>query len=169
MPILFSSFPGWHRIAKETVGAAATDTITISNLSILPGDELMLLFELSNATGGSINVSLYFHGDETATNYYTEYTKSVVNVKTSSLSNNAIISVVAAGKSTVGYGFIISTAGITLNYIGSNINSQGAGMFREDVALDVTIEEEAVTSITIKSSVAAGFVEGSSVTLLKRV
>lgn len=57
------------KIGTATVLGAAATTLTLSGLDLSAYAGFYIEFALDNATGSSSNISLYYNGDTTATNY----------------------------------------------------------------------------------------------------
>lgn len=154
-------------VAEFTVtGADATD-ITISGLDLDTDGEYVVTFDLDNGSGSTMNLSLFYNGDTTAANYYTQVMSANGSTAAAARANNAILSAVAAGHSCSG------EMTIRPNFDGrpqcrSNV-SRGHGSDCVWITSSHTHQTVGnVTSLTLNSSVASALSIGSKVRVFVR-
>ena len=143
-------------------GSAATD-LTLSGLDLDADEHYFLDFTGLNATGSTAQLSVYFNGDTTATNYWRNV--STVGGAGNGVNNAILFSFIANGATVVKGDLMVDMAGrarlgTRSNYgDGANKSEQDGSLIWQTVAN--------VTSITISSSIASALSVGTRLRMWK--
>jgi len=92
------TFGTWEKIVDTTVSPSAVTTITVTGLDLDAAKAYILLFRVTNPTGSTSNISLYYNNDTTATNYYRQSLYGTSTTVGASRINDGVISDVLAGQ-----------------------------------------------------------------------
>jgi hypothetical protein len=150
-------------VGTATVTGSAATSLTLSGLDLSTDGAYYVVYSLGNASAGSsIDVSMFFSGDTTATNYYTQQllaNNTSVTGNTGRVNNAKVIGI---NTTTTGVG----RAHLTIDNLGRArciidcARDHSTGMLLQMAALQyLTIAN--VTSLTFTASVASTLAVGS--------
>ena len=143
-------------------GSAATD-LTLSGLDLDADEHYFLDFTGLNATGSTAQLSVYFNGDTTATNYWRNV--STVGGAGNGVNNAILFSFIANGATVVKGDLMVDMAGRARMGTRSNYGD-GANKSEQDGSL-IWQTVANVTSITISSSIASALSVGTRLRMWK--
>lgn len=153
-------------VGEATVTGAAATTLTLSGLDLATDGSYYVEMALSNATGSTSTLSLFFNADTTATNYYKQYLAAGATTVSALRANDANVSFMEASETCTG--------NITIN---NDFDGKPRAMATTMSAApaSITLRHHAVvwnsvtnvTSMTISSSVASALDIGSYIKVFK--
>jgi Putative phage tail protein/Protein of unknown function (DUF2793) len=168
---LESGIPGSESflfVTETEITGGAVTSVTISGLDLSAHERYYLAFEVANATGSTMTLSLYFNGDTTAANYHAVRVGAAAgSIGTTTTATANFSGNIAATTGLVeGYAWIRrGTDGFPRSSVWCNTSQTAAtnnGLQLTHVSWD---QNTNVTSLTIQSSVASSLANGGKLKL----
>jgi hypothetical protein len=169
MPILFTSFPGWQKIAEADTTGAGTLNIPLNNLNLEQFKPYMIVFSTINNEGAPVTIGLHINDDAVETNYFSTLVSPVLNVQTSATTNTSTILNVADNVEILFVGFLVVNSRTDALLTGMATTWDGANLeIRETsyVYLNLTLP---ITKLDFISSGSITFGNLSKVQLFKTI
>jgi len=171
MPILFSSFPGWQKIADVSASVLNFTDLDVTDLHLTAANNYMIIVTLNAAGGSTPNVSLFVNDVTDAGEYASSVTKPVAGVQTLTGANNAVIIPLPDAVYTTFFGILTFRADGYPVVIGSafvNTGTAGESWFFTWHTCG-EIENYTITKLTLHSDAADGLAMPARIQIFKTV
>lgn len=170
MPNLDTAASPWVKVQEVSVGATAVTSVSFAGLNIAKGEIYKIESEFSNSAGAAADIRIFFNGNTTLTNYYTELLQCIEASLVGTRYNGAYF---IQAESYVGKSFASTMVNITQQGYGQWVSDSNrgydSGSYVEKWCGSTTTTLSSITSITLTCGVAAGIANGSKFTLYKLV
>ena len=166
MAISLQTLPNMVRIASIKTDTDST-SVTISNINASRDDVLLLTFNTTNPADSKTIYHLYFNGDSTDTNYYTQYMLGNGSTLSSDRENASVVGAATASQTLACTVYIyVSPSGIIkfLSLVNRDDSSSVKVLTRTGV---YTQTVTGISSITITGSNANSIGSGTVIELWK--
>jgi len=164
--IAAGSAAGMVLVGTATVTGSAATTLALSGLDLATDERYFIEAALDNATGSAADISFFYSGDTTATNYYRQSESVSGSGQGSSRVNNAVAIGLPASETASGNGWLMKDRdGKTRLRFGNNQDQPNAIVLQNFAQAWNSTSN--VTSITLSSSVASALAVGSYIKVWK--
>lgn len=167
-PTVSGAVGGLGLVAEYVVSGSAVTNIDISGLDLSTDGTYYIECAFKNATASTSSLSLYFNGDNTATNYYREVLTANSTGLTSSRSNDGFFAVLDASSHTTVHGFLRLDAETRPRGKFDTVRGDPSGIILQNFVHTRTTTGN-VTSLRVSASVASSIDVGSFIRIYRLV